>query len=237
MKTRTVLIGIQARSSSKRFPNKMMAALDGKPVIEHVISTCLSVRDYLSKSKIESIDVQVALLVPWGDPLKSRFENMVRIIEGPEDDVLTRYWNAYKSGDYDFVARITGDCPLIPSFVIVKHIKCAVAFDADYVSNVDPMMRTEIDGWDCEVLSREALSWLNDNAKEQEDREHVTTLIRQIPPRWAKIGHVIGFVDRSSIKLSVDTIEDLERVSEQMANVKNKIAAAYASRKHLVWRL
>lgn len=232
-----ILIGIQARSTSQRFPNKGMADLCGKPVLEHVVSTCLSVRDYLSKGKIDELDVHVALLVPYGDHLKDYFDKLVRVVEGDENDVLSRYWKASNDAQYDYIVRITGDCPMIPSFVIVKHIKCAASFEADYVSNVDERLRTEIDGWDCEVVSKRALDWLNANAKTEADREHVTTLVRSAPPDWAKVGHIIGFVDRSHIKLSVDTQADLDAVSSQMMALKGKLSAAYGSRKRLVWRL
>jgi len=237
MKTKKVLIGIQARSSSQRFPNKSMAELDGKPVVEHVINTALNVREYMGRSKGEQIDIRVMLLVPDGDPLKTHFSNLIPVFEGDEHDVLARFWEASQTDDYDFVVRLTGDCPLLPPFVVVKHIKCAKDYDADYVSNVDEKFRTEIDGWDCEVLSIEALSWLNDNAKTKEQREHVTILFRQQPPGWAKIGHIIGFVDRSQIKLSVDTMGDLERVKGQVESLKTKLQSAYGMKKRLIWRL
>ena len=237
MKTKKVLIGIQARSTSQRFPNKVMADLDGKPVLEHVVATCMNVREYMGKAKNDAVDVRVMLLIPKGDPLKQHFSNIVPVFEGDEHDVLARYWEAAQTDDFDKIVRITGDCPLIPPFVIVKHIKCAISYDTDYASNVDENYRTEIDGWDCEVLSIEGLSWLNDNAKNKDQREHVTTLMRQQPPGWAKIGHIIGFVDRSSMKLSVDTMQDLERVKLQTASLRDKLKRAYSNKKALVWRL
>lgn len=64
--------------------------------------------------------------------------------------------------------------------------------------------------------------WLDENAKNPDDRQHVTTMIRREPPRWAKMGIVIDYLDLSELKLSVDTKEDLERVREAYNRVKSK---------------
>jgi hypothetical protein len=51
-------------------------------------------------------------------------------------------------------------------------------------------------------------------------------MARRSPPDWARIGHVIGHLDQSNLKLSVDTMEDLERVRAAFDRVKRAIENA-----------
>ncbi len=222
-----VLIGIQARSTSTRFPRKSFAMLGDKPLLQHVIDACKKAAMYENKFSFKKHTlVNVAVLCPFDDEIVPGFKNTCRIIEGPEDDVLTRYVNAAEKTAADYIVRITADCPLIPPYLISKHITSAVVNRHDYLSNVDERLRTSFDGIDCEVISKEALAWLHVNATEPKDREHVTTLLRREPPKWANIGHVVGYIDLSDLKLSVDTPEDLERVKKHYDKINSAIESA-----------
>lgn len=222
-----VLIGIQARSTSHRFPRKVFETIDGKPMIKHVIDSCRRAATYMNKHTHKTqLMVTVALCVPYGDELVSAFRSSEIVIEGPEDDVLTRYKIMADRLRGDYVVRITGDCPLIPPYLITKHIQTAVMNSYDYVSNVDEQVRTAADGTDVEVMSIDVLKYIHENAKDAKDREHVTTLVRRSPPEWARVGHVIGHLNLSHLKLSVDSIEDLERVRAEYDRVKLAVKRA-----------
>src|SRR3990172_3802823 len=222
----TVLIGVQARTTSKRFPEKVFALLGGKPVLNHMIKTCETTVTYMNRyANKTGITVKFALLVPKGDEIVKRYSHRTTILEGSEEDVLSRYYSAAQSEQADFIVRLTADCPLIPSYVISKHIKTATKNLYDYVSNVDEDLRTAADGFDCEVMSYGLLEWLNKNAQDK-DREHVTTLSHRDPPHWARIGHIIGFHDLSGMKLSVDTPEDLERVNMEYEKIEQALRQA-----------
>lgn len=212
----TVVIGIQARSTSERFPNKIFELIGDKPMIEHVIGACRhAAGNYTAYGRNRGTIASVALLVPEGDEVGRIYKGKgMQVIEGPENDVLTRYVIANKKLKCDYIVRVTADCPLIPDFIILKHIKTAVIGGFDYYSNVDEEARTSIDGYDCEVMSSTLLSWLDENATDPKDREHVTTYARKNRPGWAKFGGTINYVDQSHLKYSVDTPEDLERVRE-----------------------
>lgn len=222
-----VVIGIQARSTSKRFPRKVFELIDGVPVLRHVINACRRSAVYMNRySDATRIKVDVGLCIPKGDEIKDAFQQRDLIIaEGPEDDVLARYKALADQTDAHYIVRVTGDCPLLPPHIITKHVKIAVVNGYDYVSNVDEEARTAVDGTDCEVISRKLLNWLYDNAKGS-DREHVTTLARRETPGWARCGHVVGYLALSHVKLSIDTPEDLERVRQEFKTMKRAIENA-----------
>jgi spore coat polysaccharide biosynthesis protein SpsF (cytidylyltransferase family) len=220
-----VTIGIQARSTNTRLPGKCMMKICGKPMIEHVLAACEKSATYINKSK-GGIKVGVCLLVPKGDPLADEYRSKIFTLEGSEHDVLSRYVEACETTKSDYMVRITSDCPLIPSYIITGHIARAANYSFDYVSNVDPEVRTAPDGFDCEVISAELLAWANANATAASDREHVTTYIRAASPTWAKVAHIVGYTDLSHLKLSVDTQEDLDFVSTYYDILSKKIAKA-----------
>lgn len=216
-----VVIGVQARTTSKRFPGKVLETIDGKPVIKHVLDACERAAKYMNTHSQKSrLLVSVALVVPAGDQLVELYRRKITLIEGPEDDVLTRYAMLAEKTDADYIVRVTGDCPLIPPYLITKHIKTAVVNGYDYVSNVDEVARTAADGTDCEVVSRALLKYVHENANDAKDREHVTLMIRRDPPAWARIAHIIGYLNLSGLKLSIDTPEDLERVRAEYDRIK-----------------
>lgn len=220
---KNILIGIQARSTSHRLPRKVFAEIDGRPMLDHCIDACRRSADYLNRYTYKTgIAVHVCLVVPEGDELIAHWRHKIQIVEGPEDDVLSRYYGAFETFYPDWIVRVTSDCPLLPPFVISKHIKLAVVNNLDYLSNVDPRFRTALDGADCEVVSAKMLKWMDANAKPGREREHVTMTARERPPLWAKLGAVIGFFDESDVKLSVDTQEDLDMVRRQFDLVKKK---------------
>lgn len=221
-----MLIAIQARSNSQRLPKKCFEPIGGKRLLDHVIDACDRAGKYLNKYTYKrNFTVSTSLLIPEGDVIKQAFTG-IDIVEGPEFDVLTRYMLAINKHEPDYVCRITGDCPLIPQFVISKHINLALMGGYDYVSNVDEETRLSLDGIDCEVMSRRMMDWLHVSANSESDREHVTILARKSPPPWAKRGFTASFFDFSAIKLSVDTREDLERVRKEYDRVGKKLQRA-----------
>lgn len=220
-----ILIAIQARSGSTRLPKKAFELIGGSRMLDHVIDNCKNSASYLSRRRGLDVSVEVAVVTPVGDPIVNEFSSRCRIIEGSELDVLSRYAGAVHVYDPDYVVRITGDCPLIPAFIISKMVQLAVHNRYDYVSNVDDF-RTSLDGSDCEVMSRKMFEYIHDVASMPHDREHVTTIIRRCPPDWARIGAVVGYFDLSDLKLSVDTPEDLERVRKAYDSVNKRVMEA-----------
>ena len=209
-----VAIGIQARSTSHRFPNKVMQLIGNKPMIQHVIDAAQKAAELLwpLSDKPEFDAIWVFLLIPQGDPLKEYAKQFVGVIEGDEDDVLSRYVKMVDQCNPDYVVRLTGDCPLVEPEMIAHLVSVAVEEDIDYFTNCHPDRRAFPDGYDVEVISSRLMSWLDETAEKPEDREHVTSLARRQRPPWARIAVMMPEEDFEDIKLSVDTPEDLERV-------------------------
>jgi spore coat polysaccharide biosynthesis protein SpsF (cytidylyltransferase family) len=197
------MIFIQARSTSTRFPNKIMEKIGDWTLLEWVYN------------RLEPIGMPIAFLLPYFDPaiqyIQSKGWNHY---VGPEDNVLSRFYKAAKRFEVSGCLRITADCPFISSEKALAVISKGVMEDYDFVSNC---VLDQVDGHEAEWMSMAILDKMWAEAEEG-DHEHVTT--------WAKrtIGHngfksyVFGhdFTAKLVGKLSVDTPEDLERLRKIM---------------------
>lgn len=230
-----VLIVVQARSGSKRLPGKSLTMIEDKTMVGHVLNSAQCAARYIKASRGDpQMHALVCLAIPTDDPLKEHFIGHP-MVEGPENDVLARFEAAHKKFNPDYMVRITGDCPLIIPSIISHCVFKTVKNKLDYCSNGYEEIRTYIDGYDVEVISKRAAVWLFKNAESVSDREHVTIHLRMRPPEWAKFGVLIAHTDLGDIKLSVDTPEDLENVRKKKRSLFEKLSLA-KERNYVVFR-
>jgi spore coat polysaccharide biosynthesis protein SpsF (cytidylyltransferase family) len=199
--------------------------INGVSMLDRVIGAAQKSAGYINNGK-GNIQAQVCLLTPVDDPIANSYRHKVTTFEGSEEDVLSRYKDACDRMRPDYIVRLTSDCPMLPPFLITKHIIIATNHGFDYTSNVEPSIRTSFDGSDVEVISRKLLDWADKEATEQADREHVTTIIRSVRPDWAKFANLVGYNDNSHLKLSVDEQCDLDFVRAYDELLHRKIKKA-----------
>ena len=161
---------VQARMGSTRLPGKVISLIDGKPMIEFLLSR-------LSRA-LELDDIVVATSV---DNKNNILQDIVHSLgykctRGSENDVLDRFYESAKSVNADIVVRITADCPLVDPELVDKCVQRFKKSNVDYFSNIDPV--TFPDGLDIEVMSFSSIEHANNEAKTTYEREHVTPYIR-----------------------------------------------------------
>lgn len=194
---------VQARMGSARLPGKMLADIGGRPALAHVLARAAAITplDDLILAIPES---------PEDDPLERVGEGCsARVIRGDRDDVLSRYRAAAAASAADAVIRVTGDCPLLDPAVASLVVRRFLDGDVDYVSNTQPP--TFPDGYDTEVLSVHALESAWREATDRFEREHVTPFIWRRRDRF-RAANVVAAIDRSLVRLTLDTAHDLERI-------------------------
>jgi spore coat polysaccharide biosynthesis protein SpsF len=203
-KPSAVVIFIQARMSSARFPGKVIMPLVGAPMMIRQadrLGRCLEVGFIQVLTSMERED----------DTLVQICDEMnLAVFRGELDDVLDRFYQAAKLIQPEHVVRVTGDCPLIDPAVVDQVVEHHLENNSDYTSNIDPP--TWPDGLDVEVIRFTALedAWME--ADQPFDREHVTPYIRRNKDRF-RCGNVIHSTgDLSSMRWTVDEPEDYELV-------------------------
>lgn len=209
----TVNAIIQARCGSTRFPNKVFANINGKPLIWHVVNrlTYAKTIDNIIIATTESAN---------DDKLESWcIDNTISYFRGSENDVLNRYYMASEAFPSDVVVRITADDPFKEPAVIDKVVTKLIEEGYDHVTNNFPPTFPE--GLDCEAFTFNALKESEQNAHNDFEREHVTQYIYHNPQKF-KIGNVSSIEDLSYLRWTIDTYSDFEMV-KSVYNHRNPV--------------
>jgi spore coat polysaccharide biosynthesis protein SpsF (cytidylyltransferase family) len=196
-----VLAIVQARTSSTRLPGKVLADVRGEPMLLLLLQRLQRAR------RVEQIVVATSTDASDDGVADVARDAGCKTHRGSLDDVLGRFVTA--AGDHEGpCARITADCPLIDPALVDA---VAELFDRTpncaYASNIEP--RTYPDGLDVEVFSREALKLAAEVATDPQDREHVTTVMRRDPSRFAAASLVADEL-LGNLRWTVDTGADLD---------------------------
>lgn len=207
-----VVVITQARSGSKRLPNKVMKKVKGKSLLEiHInrIKRAKLIDEIFIATTTNKEDDQIEVLA-------KRIN--VNCFRGSENDVLDRFYQTVKDIQPDYVVRLTSDCPLIDPVLIDEVVKVAVYRKLDYYTNA--MEEFFPDGQDIEVFTFKALEQAWKEASLKSDREHVTPYIRNNSSyKKGKIfisdNHSIE-ENYSHVRLTVDEKVDFEVVEKMV---------------------
>ena len=202
MKKKIIVI-IQARLTSKRFPNKVIQKIGNLTIIELIFKR-------LKKSKLTD---EIIFAIPSNKKNSKLFTHINEIggqvFRGSENNVLDRYFKIAKKFRASDIIRVTADCPLIDPKIIDRMIQVYLKDRPDYLNNA--FSPNYSDGFDVEIFSFNALKLAKMEAVTNFDREHVTPYIKR--SRKIKKQH-IEIIKNYNIKLSVDKKEDLKRVKK-----------------------
>jgi spore coat polysaccharide biosynthesis protein SpsF len=210
----TTIAVIQARLTSSRLPGKVMMPLPfpaGKPLIEYLY-------EKLSKASVLN---QVVVAIPKG-PEQEILRNFLRqqnmeMVEGSEEDVLSRFVLAAEKFQPKTIVRITADNPFIDlqmlEDALQKHLRSGVDYTVTewlpYGMNIEIMDAISL---------RKLHVWKEINAH---DREHVTPGFRRM--EGMKMQTIrMHHEDLSGIRVTVDTREDYLRAAVLSALHENQ---------------
>jgi len=198
---------IQARMTSTRLPKKVLMSIEGKPMLWHVIN----------RLKFSKEINKIILTIPntRENDILEKFakDNKLKYFRGDEEDVLSRYYKTAKKFKSSIVLRVTSDNPLIDSKIVDELIKKHLSNRADYTSN--NLKKTFPRGLSIEVFNFNVLEKAFREAKEDYQREHVTSYIYEHPEIFELQNiEAKGKLRRPDLRLTVDTKEDLKLIRE-----------------------
>lgn len=206
-----VKVFIQARMSSSRFPGKVLAPINGKPMILHVIESISSVFDKSSIIVATSDEISDDPLALYAQFLR------VRVFRGSLDDVFSRFQMCLKANPSDWFFRISADSPLLNSWLL-KTMASYIDESLDLITNVQK--RTFPHGHSVELLNAKKFSRFDTSRLSADDREHVTRFYYSHADEF----HILNFenmdTDYARLNFVVDTLDDLRRVEEMESKVQ-----------------
>lgn len=210
MSSQSIVAVLQVRMSSRRLPGKALRTIRGRVLLGHVVDRVRRCR---------TIDgLWIATSTAPDDDAIAEFARMeaVDLYRGALDDVASRLLNAALAGQADALVRINADSPLIDPGIVDQAVETYRTRQAELVSNV--VRRTFPKGQSVEVIAVPALRRAVEAMTTANEREHVTPWFYANPTRV----RIVGFESsepRPQMQLSVDTLEDLQRVEAILARL------------------
>jgi spore coat polysaccharide biosynthesis protein SpsF len=193
---------VQARMGSTRFPGKVLKPIAGEPLLWHVVRR-------LQRSRLIGEIVIATSTNPLDNAIVEFGERTgVKVVRGPEDDVLSRFAKAAQATDADIIVRVSADAPFIDAKFVDHLVTSLIEQDGDYVLLEDGAV-TAHEGVD--PFSRRALDKLMmDAADDPVAREHVTGYFK-LHPDFVRIARARAYppLARAGGRLTIDTPDDL----------------------------
>ena len=196
---------IQARTSSKRFPKKVLHKINSKPliiwVVDHVLKSKLISNLIIATSK-EKSDNQLVNLIK-----KSKY----KFYRGSLKNVALRMLKVAQINNAKYFIRLSGDSPLIDYKIINRAIKILKKNkNIDIVTNVFP--RTYPSGQSIEIIKTKILKKYISNFNRNE-KEHVTTFFYSNSKKFKIINFKKTTNNYKNLpKLSIDYKSDLKEI-------------------------
>ncbi len=142
---------IQARTSSTRLPGKVLKRVNGKSILEILISrvkrsrrlNSLMIATTENKDDDKVVEVAKELGVEW--------------YRGSEEDVLKRFVDAAKRAEAEVIVRITADNPLTDPELMDKLVEAHLKSQADYTHCVGVPLGAGVEVINREILFRRSL--------------------------------------------------------------------------------
>jgi len=222
--TPNLLIIVQARMGSTRFPGKVLAPLLGTPVL----LWCL---DRVSQVQTPHTLVVASPNTSGNEPIAAlctKHGYRCEVVDAPEDDVLSRFALVAEQYNAEEIVRITADCPLVDPQVIdalIAYHRWHGQSSYDHTG----IAAEWADGLDAEMLSREALLVANHEATRLSDREHVCSYVWNHPDRFrcATLPCPFNLMD---VQWSVDTSHDLSVLENLLKRTLARTGLAFTWR-------
>ena len=212
-----IKIVLQARQTSSRLPNKVLATVGGLPLV------------VLAAKRASNLGGDVVVAIPdsaENSELSKVLESAgLAQFRGSESNVLERFVLCTESLDpNDIVIRITSDNTFPDGAFLKKIADYFVASSAGYVG-VDYKEGSHPYGLGAEVFRVASLRLALQRAETTYDREHVTPwIIRNSSCQWFALSGLP--LDAGKFRATVDTTCDLELIRSTFTKVDNPVSSS-----------
>ncbi len=214
-----MLVLIQARMNSKRLPKKVLHKINNQEILKHMffrIKNCKNnVKLVVATSKKKSDNPIVNLCK----------KNRIKFFRGSLNNVASRLLSAANKFKSKYFIRICGDSPLIDPQIIDRMINISTSKSKrnyDLFSN--RLDKSIPSGQRVEIIKTKSMQEAYKKFFKKGHYEHVTSYFYENKKKF-KIFYTSFKRNKTKIKLSVDTVRDLNKVKKLVSKLgNNKIA-------------
>lgn len=215
---------VEARTKSKRFPNKVIKKINNKFIIEIMIERLKKIKNVryvilaTTQSKSDDILIKIAK------------KCKIKYYRGETRNVMKRVLKCAKSFKTDVIVEITGDNPLIDSSISTEMIsfflkKC---HKYDYLSNDGEIYRTKTIskitlGFSTKIFKTSTLEKVNSLTKNKVDQEHLANFILKNPKLFKIFDYPLPpYLKKTYYRLTMDYLEDFLLIKEVYKKLSKK---------------
>lgn len=186
---------VMSREQSTRLPNKALADIEGKPMLQRVVDR-VRYSHWVDETVVITMNTSPQIISYCQD-------NGIGVFayDGDDDDIIARTYYAAIGFKADYIVRVWGDCPLIDPEIIDLVVNDHMSYGYDYTYNLGHPK-----GLNCAVISFELLKYIHEELTDPDDRiffqRHLCKqgLARALPHH----------PDLSYVSLCVDDARDLD---------------------------
>jgi len=198
---------LQARFASTRLPGKALADLAGRTLLGHCLWRLSAQMPVVVATTTRADDDAIA------DEARRYGADVFR---GDERDVLGRFVAAAETFGVTDIVRATADNPVVDADAPLRVTDLRRRVRVDHVVECGLPIGAAV-----EAVTTEALTRAHEITADPYDREHVTPFIRRSPQFTALRAVAPGHLRRPSLRLTVDTPEDLELMRTVLARFRH----------------
>lgn len=194
---------IQARMGSSRFPGKILKPIGDSYVLNYVVERCRKIIGVSNVIVATSTLPQDDAIVEWCN------QHSVAYYRGSEDNVLSRYVDAAKPFNPDYVMRVTSDCPFVDYELASEMVEAIEANPVEIVDIVKQLPR----GLAVEIIKYDALLRIHEGKTEERHREHVTYYAYEYREQFSRLAFEPNpEIQAPEFRITLDTLEDYELI-------------------------
>lgn len=209
---------IQARMGSSRLPGKILMPLGDYTNLYYVTARCMSISGVsdviVATSTLEQDDAVELWCRKQG----------ITCFRGSEEDVLSRYIEAASPYQPNYVMRVTADCPFVDVEMAEEMLKIAMSKKVDIVDLGAALPR----GLAVEIISYDALQYIDSHGQEPRHREHVTYFAYEYKELFTRaIYQPPQNRLHSELRITLDTEEDYALISHVAKHFNNPLIPSH----------
>ena len=204
-----IIVIVQGRLNSSRFPNKVIEKINLKSVTEIIYE----------RLKCSKLINDIIFAIPENEKKYLNYlkKRKIKFYLGSKNNVLKRYFDCAKKNNADIIVRVTADCPLVDPQMIDNMIKIFKKNDdLDLLTNNSPPSYP--DGLDISIFNFRTLRKSYLSAKTIFEQEHVVPFMLRSKSIIKK--NIKCKLDLKYLRWTIDEKEDLEVLKEIFKNFK-----------------
>ncbi len=201
---------VYARTSSKRFPNKILHKISGIKLIDLVINRLKKIK---FKKKDYEIVVNTSLSKNDNKIVLHCKKKKIKIFRGSLRNVYLRTYNCIQFNKYEIIARVNCDRPFVDIELITKMIK--LMFKNKKIDIITNCIGRYPKGLGCELAKSKIFIDNLHNIRKKSHKEHIFNYFYENKKKFNILNYKDPLYEKNSnFNFSIDKRDDVKKISK-----------------------